>query len=100
MADDKESLKRPNASEMCPPGYHVVKGHERVCHSGTTTWVDAHIRKNRGKIIPGLLIENLLYLYWNSEKIYPNLDPIKGFRTVTEYPVLAGLLERPRHRIS
>lgn len=72
-------LKKPNPSEICPPGYHVVRGHERICHSGTKTWVDAHIRKNRGKIRPGLLIENIHYLFWNSKKKYPVLNSISGF---------------------
>jgi hypothetical protein len=64
---------------MCPPGYHVVQGHERTCHSGTTTWVDAHVRKNRGKIAPGLLKENIFHLFWNSKKKYSSLNPIAGF---------------------
>ncbi len=72
-------LVKPNSSEMCPPGYHVVRGHERICESGTATWVDAHIRKNRGKIRPGLLKENIHYLFWNSKKKYPVLAEIKGF---------------------
>lgn len=75
MAD----LKRPPKSEMCPPGYHVVRGHARVCESGTTTWVDAHIRKNRGKIRPGLLKENIYYLFWNSNKSYDSLPTVTGF---------------------
>lgn len=71
-------VKRPKKSEMCPVGYHVVKGHSRTCHSGTKTWVDAHIRRNRGKRSL-YLSENLLFLYWNNEKKYPKLKAIKGY---------------------
>jgi len=81
-------LKKPKPSEMCPPGYHVVRGHERVCHSGTVTWVDAHIRKNRGKIKSGLLIENIHYLFWNSKKKYPPLQPIEGYPLGDKYDSL------------
>lgn len=79
------SLKKPDPSEMCPPGYHVVRGHQRTCTSGTSTWVDAHVRRNRGKIKPGLLIENILFLFWNSKKSYPSLPPIAGFRKGAEF---------------
>jgi hypothetical protein len=64
---------------MCPPGYHVVRGHERICESGAATWVDAHIRKNRGKIRPGLLKENIHFLFWDSRKKYSSLNEIKEF---------------------
>lgn len=87
-------LKKPKPSEMCPPGYHVVKGHKRVCRSGTVTWVDAHIRKNRGKIKPGLLIENIHYLYWHSKKKYPALAKIDGYDKGAEYdPVIQFWLD-------
>ena len=61
-------LSKPPIGEMCPPGYHVVHGHERICKSGTATWVDTHTRKNRGRIRPGLLKENIHFLYWNTKK--------------------------------
>jgi hypothetical protein len=77
-------LKKPKPSEMCPPGYHVVKGHNRVCHSGTVTWVDAHICRNRGKIRPGLLKENIYHLFWKSKKKFPALNQIIGFKKGTE----------------
>lgn len=73
------NLVKPKTSEMCPPGYHVVRGHERICESGTTTWVDAHTRRNRGKIRPGLLRENIYFLFWNSKKKYSSLKEIQGF---------------------
>lgn len=73
-------MNRPNPSEMCAPGYHVVRGHKRICKSGTATWVDEHVRKNHGKIRPGLLQENIWYLFWNSKKKYPALKPISGFK--------------------
>lgn len=81
-------LKKPKPSEMCPPGYHVVRGHERVCHSGTVTWVDAHVRKNRGKIESGLLIENIHYLFWESKKKYPALKEIEGYPNGNDYDAL------------
>ena len=81
-------LKKPKTSEMCPPGYHVVRGHERICHSGTVTWVDAHIRKNHGKIEAGLLIENIHYLFWSSKKNYPALKPIDGYKDADHYDKL------------
>lgn len=81
-------LQKPKPSEMCPPGYHVVRGHERVCHSGTVTWVDAHIRRNRGKIRPGLLKENIYHLFWNSKKKFSSLKPIVGFKQGSEYDSL------------
>ncbi len=77
--NETKNLERPNPSEMCPPGYHVVQGHERICESGAATWVDAHIRRNRGKIRPGLLKENIHFLFWNSKKKYAALEEIKGF---------------------
>lgn len=78
-------LKKPKPSEMCAPGYHVVHGHERICHSGTLTWVDAHVRKNRNKIKPGLLIENIHYLFWNSKKRYSSLKQIEGYPQGDKY---------------
>ncbi len=65
---------------MCPPGYHIVHGHDRVCASGTSTWVDTHIRRNRGKIRPGLLKENIHYLFWNSKRTYPTLSDVFDFQ--------------------
>lgn len=81
-------LKKPKTSEMCPPGFHVVKGHDRVCQSGTVTWVDAHVRKNRGKIKPGLLSENIHYLFWNSKKTYGPLKQIENHKKGQEYDAL------------
>jgi hypothetical protein len=78
-------FKKPKPSEMCPPGYHVVRAHERVCHSGTVTWVDAHVRKNHNKIKPGLLIENIYYLFWNSKKKYPSLKQIPDYPQGDQY---------------
>ncbi len=72
-------LQKPNETLACPPGYHVVHAHGRVCQSGTVAWVHAHIRKNRGKINPGLPKENIHYLFWNSKKKYPALNPIDGY---------------------
>ncbi|MGE3975376.1 MAG: transglycosylase SLT domain-containing protein [Bdellovibrionales bacterium] len=73
------TLVKQKPSEMCPPGYHVVQGHERDCKFGTVTWVDAHIRRNRGKIRPGLLKENIYFIFWNSKKKYSSLAEIKGY---------------------
>ena len=81
-------LEKPELSEMCPPGYHVVHAHQRVCHSGTATWVDAHIRKNRGRLRSGLLIENLSYLFWNSKENYTSLEQIAGYPNGNDYDSL------------
>jgi len=71
-------IVRPKNDEMCDLGYHVVSGHNRVCGSGTKTWVDTHLRKNRSKRIMHLK-ENLLFLYWNSSHKYQNIGRIKGY---------------------
>ena len=73
-------ISRPKESEMCPVGYHVVKGHWRHCASGTKTWVDAHIRENEGsKGKQMYLSENLFFLYWKHSQKYPSINAIKGF---------------------
>lgn len=72
------NIMKPPRSRMCPLGYHIVKGHQRVCASGTKTWVDTHVRKNRGKHII-YLPENLLYLYWNNNQAFKKLNPIFGY---------------------
>lgn len=74
----KIELRRPKDNEMCPLFYHVVKGHRRVCASGTTTWVDAHTRRNRGEIVM-YLFENLQFYYWNNTNKYSKINAIKGF---------------------
>lgn len=80
MAKDRSiKLSRPSKDEMCPPGHHVVRGHERICHSGTRTWVDTHMRRNRGSVPQILLIENIHYLYWGSKKKYGAVGKIDGF---------------------
>ncbi len=80
MAKVREiNLSKPPADEMCPSGSHVVRGHERVCHSGTRTWVDTHTRKNRGSIPKILLIENIHYIYWGSKRKYGRIGKIDGF---------------------
>ncbi len=88
MMPTSKQLPKPPASEMCPPGFHVVSSHRRVCHSGTATWVDAHIRRNRGKIRPGLLKENIHFLYWSTKKEYPTLPAIKNYNSGAEYDAL------------
>lgn len=75
----KIKVIKPKKSEMCPVGYHVVRGHQRICESGTKTWVDAHLRRNPKNKKSMYLIENLLYLYWNNKKTYKKLKTIKGF---------------------
>lgn len=72
-------LKKPSQTEMCPPGFHVVKGHYRKTKSGKT-WVDTHIRENPGNSKnTTYLSENLLNLYWRDQKTFPKLSIIKGF---------------------
>jgi hypothetical protein len=77
--DNAIKLSKPPSSEMCPPGSHVVRGHQRVCHSGTRTWVDTHFRRNRGPIPQILLIENIHHLYWSSKKKYDRIGRVFGF---------------------
>ena len=73
-------IKQPEKYEMCPVGYHVVRGHQRICGSGTRTWVDAHNAKNPKRTKSALLAENIHYLYWNAElEDYDDLKAIKGF---------------------
>jgi soluble lytic murein transglycosylase-like protein len=60
-------IKQPEKYEMCPVGYHVVRGHQRICGSGTRTWVDAHNAKNPKRTKSALLADNIHYLYWNAE---------------------------------
>ena len=71
-------IERPDDNRMCELGYHVVSGHTRVCKSGTSTWVDTHIRKNHGKKLM-YLAENLLFLYWSNKKTYETINAVKGF---------------------
>lgn len=75
---NKIKITKPRDSHMCPVGCHVVKGHYRKCASGTKTWVDTHLRKNRGRKVI-LLEENILYLYWNNKKKYKRIKGIKTF---------------------
>ena len=77
-------IKKPPTSERCPPGYHVVRGHERVSHSGTTTWVDAHVRRNRGSIPNSLLTENIYFLFWSANKKYGKIGKVYGFSENSE----------------
>lgn len=76
--DSKIKVNKPPKSEMCPVGFHVVHGHARICKSGTRTWVDTHLRKNRGRKTM-YLSENFLHLYWSNNKKYPKLTAIKSF---------------------
>ncbi len=77
--NEEIKIVRPQNDEMCEVGYHLVIGHERICKSGTKTWVDLHIRKNRGKKSI-YLSENLLFLYWNNKKKnIAILNSVKGF---------------------
>ena len=64
---------------MCPLGYHVVKGHYRICKNETKTWVDTQNRRNRSSKKTLYLSENLLFLFWNSKNKYPKIKGVKGF---------------------
>ena len=72
------NIERPDDSKMCELGNHIVSGHNRICKSGTSTWVDTHMRKNRGKKLM-YLEENLLFLFWNNKKTYEKINAVKGF---------------------
>lgn len=77
IMDNKIIINKPDESEMCPVGEHVVRGHVRHCEK-SDTWVDTHYRKNKGrkKIF---LSENLLYIFWKNKKSYKQLNTIYGF---------------------
>lgn len=87
-------LKKPLETQMCPPGYHIVKGHYRKTKGGKT-WVDVHSRKNKSKSKKMTYYpENLLYLYWNNNKKYKRLNSIKGFKGFHEIdPVIQFWLD-------
>lgn len=73
-------MRKPKLEEMCPVGYHVVRGHQRLCNSGTLTWVDAHNARNIKRTLKVHLVENIHFLYWNAKLDgYANLKTIKGF---------------------
>jgi hypothetical protein len=74
---------------MAPPGSHVVKKQARISKNGIKYFVKAHIRKNRGKKVV-LLPENLLYLYWHGDRVYPNLGKVKGYG---EFPELDSVIQ-------
>lgn len=88
-------LRIPAKSEMCEPGYHLVKGHYRKCKNGGKTWVDIHKRRNRSSSKKMTYYpENLLYLYWNSEKNFKKLKKIKPFPGYHELdPIIQFWLE-------
>lgn len=89
----KISFKKPPKSQMCPVGYHVVRGHWRICESGTRTWVDAHNRKNRGRKAM-YLSENLLREYWHSKSKFNEIPKVVGFPPHHELdPVIQFWLE-------
>ena len=87
-------VKKPTNTEMCPPGYHIVKGHYRKTKDGKT-WVDQHQRKNRSKSKKLTYYpENLLYLFWNNNNKYKLLKSIKGFKGFHELdPIIQFWLE-------
>lgn len=58
-------FKKLLSEEMHSLDTHIIHGHEKIFKSGTTTSVHTHVEKNRGKIKPGLLAENIYYLFWN-----------------------------------
>jgi len=75
----KIKIIRPSNTEVCEPGYHIVKGHYRNTKDGKT-WVDIHKRKNRGNSKKMTYYpENLLYLFWNGQKTYKKLNRIIPF---------------------
>lgn len=63
----------------CAPGYHFVRGHERVCKSGKVTWVDEHTARNPGRNASSYLSENLYFLFQESKNTYPKIGKICGF---------------------
>ena len=73
-------IKRPDDRDMCPPGYHRVHGYERICESGTKTWVDPHNAKNPKRKVAIYHGSNLLYLYWHADLgQLPAVNPVADF---------------------
>jgi hypothetical protein len=81
-------IKRPPEMLMAPPGLHIVKRHLRITKDGIKYFVNAHVRKNRGKKVV-LLPENLLYLFWHGDHEYPAIGAVKGY---SEYPELDAII--------
>jgi hypothetical protein len=79
---NKIIINKPDDSEMCPVGEHVVRGHTRHCEK-SDTWVDTHFRKNRGRK-KMYLSENLLYIFWKNKRSYSQLNTIYGFSPYNE----------------
>src|SRR6266576_672592 len=77
-------LRHPKESEMCEPGYHIVRTYQKTNSHGKTFWVERHLCKNPGKHGQILQIENLLYLFWHSKEKFPDLNAIKGFHANSE----------------
>ena len=77
-------LKRPKESQMCEPGYHIVRRYQKTNSQGKTFWVETHLCKNPGKHGEILQAENLLYLFWHSKQTFPDLNTIKGFPANSE----------------
>jgi hypothetical protein len=77
---------------VCDLGYHFVKGHNRICHSGKATWVNEHIRKNKArqsKDYQPYLSENLYYVFQKARKRnYPKIGKICGFLEYEEVDLL------------
>lgn len=78
------NLKRPKDSEMCEPGYHIVRTYQKTNSHGKTFLVERHLCKNPGKHGEILQIENLLYLFWHSKQKFSDLNAIKGFPANSE----------------
>ena len=84
MAEPKKfkiEYSDPPDGATCPPGFHFVRAHKRLCHSGVTTWVEAHIAKNPvNKTKSYYLSENLYFLFQETgKKTYPRIGKICGF---------------------
>ena len=76
------SLLKPRTDEICTVGFHVVKGHERACRSGVTTWVDPHTARNRVKSKIIYLPENIQFLFWTAD--------LSGFGLLNEVKPYGG----------
>jgi len=72
---------------MCPPNFHLVRGHLRTCHSGTKTTVKTHIAKNpKHKDGSHYFSENLRYVYFVDHTVDAklHLGKICGFAEYEE----------------
>ena len=71
-------LRRPDDSEMAPPGYIRVNGYQQT-RAGKSVLVHSYLRRLPAKHSDRLSRQNLLHIYWSADRRYPKLKDIIGF---------------------